>query len=423
MKVIVKGENIKGGSVEAPSSKSYTHRAIAISSLSEEESKIKNPLVSRDTLSTIRGVRALGADVEKTPSMVRIRGFGNKPETPMDVIDLRNSGTSLRFIIGISSLLENGSAVLTGDKSLRQRPNQPLLDAINAIGANSFSTNRDGTPPIVVEGKLRGGEVKIRGDVSSQFISSLLIATPSCEEDTHIKPIPPVKSKPYIDMTIDVLEEADVSIRDRYFVEGKQEFSSISYEVPGDYSSSSNILVMGALFGDIEVTGLKRESLQADYRILELLENAGAKIVHGENYVGVEQANLVPFRADLSKSPDLFPILAVLGSFIEGDVVLENVSHIRYKETDRIEVMKKELTKMGVETRITEDDFIVVGNDPKGASVSGHGDHRIVMALTVAALGTDEVSEISGVESVEVSYPNFFTHLKKLGAKIEFKGS
>ncbi|PTD93870.1 3-phosphoshikimate 1-carboxyvinyltransferase [archaeon SCG-AAA382B04] len=420
MKVLIREDGVSGGEIKAPPSKSYSHRALFVAALSSEASKIHYPLMSKDIKSSIRGLRVLGAKFDIKEDLVKVKGFGNNPQVPNNVIDLGNSGTSLRFLIGISSLLDKGACVLTGDESLRDRPNQILLDAINSLGANSFSTKEDGTPPIVVKGRIKGGKVEIKADVSSQFISSLLLTLPKCEKDSKITPTTQIKSEPYTNMTINVLREADIEILDRYKIPGNQTYKALDYEVPGDFSSSSNILVLGALSAPTEVSNLDLESEQADYKILKILENAGAKVKKQTEKIRVEKRELRPFSIDLSNNPDLFPILSVLGSFIEGKVVLKNISHIRYKETDRVSVMKKELNKMGIDVEVRDEDFIINDSNPKGTYLDGHNDHRIVMALTIAALNANGESKITDGESVMVSYPNFFEHIQELGGEIQF---
>ncbi len=423
MEAIIRGNKIKGGKVEAPSSKSFSHRAIINASLSEKKSRIRNPLLSSDVYSTIRGCRAFGAFIERKEKALLIKGFGDEPRVPDDVVDLGNSGTSLRFFLGIGALLKDGFVVFTGDSSLRQRPNQPLINALNKLGGKVFSTKKNGSLPIVVGGKITGGEIEIDGSVSSQFISSLLTVLPLCEKNSFLETIGELKSKPYIDITLQVLNKSGIEISDDFKIMGGQSFNSLDYTVPGDYSSASNILVLGSLLGEgIIVKNLRENPIQGDAEILNILDKFGAKVNRkSEDEIKVTPADRIGFEVDLGNNPDLFPILAVLGSFVQEKVVLKNISHIRYKETDRVSVMKKELKKMGIKTKLINDNFVIEDSDPEGAKLDSHGDHRVVMALTVAALAAKGSSELSDAEAVTVSYPNFFGDLQDLGADIELR--
>ena len=253
------------GTVFAPPSKSYTHRAIAIAALSSSNVTICHPLISADTKSSIRAAIAMGATIDcvrqtvRTSPIVELRVTGSYPKTPTNVIDIANSGTTLRIMSAVSALCE-GTTVFTGDESIRTRPNGPLLKALCELGGDAFSTRGNGCAPLVIKGGLKGGEVTISGSISSQFISALLIACPLAEKDTVITVDGVLKSRPYVDITLDMLQESGILITVdedpakpntdiRFIIPGNQTIQMQDYTVPGDFSSASYLLAAAAVTG------------------------------------------------------------------------------------------------------------------------------------------------------------------------------
>ncbi len=416
MKLIIQKSDIDG-SITAPPSKSYTHRALTMAGLSKK-TEINNPLLSEDTKATIRAIEAFGAGVEAGNNTLIIRGFEGTPEVPDNVIDVANSGTTLRFMTAIASLAK-GATVLTGDDSIRTRPNTPLLNALNDLGAEAFSTRNNGMAPIVVRGRIRGGKVYIDGSISSQFISALLIACPLADIPTSILIKGTLKSRPYVDITLSMLKSAGIKITTEkgssFTIPSNQDYNAKSFNIHGDFSSASYIIALGALCGDVVIKDLY-PSEQGDSAIIDILAKMGADISWNQRKgeVKVSKSRLKGIRIDAGKTPDLVPILAVLGAVAEGVTIIENAGHVRFKETDRLHAITVELRKMGVDIREEKERLIIRGGEIKGAEVHGWNDHRIVMALTVAGVVAGRTS-IDTVEAVEVSYPNFFNDLKKLG--------
>ena len=415
------------GTIPAPPSKSYSHRAIVVASLSSE-SEIAYPLLSEDVLATISASRSIGADVRVSESesgdRLIVRGVP-RPKVADDVINVLNSGTTLRFFTAITSLAP-GTSVLTGDASIRTRPNDPLLYALCDLGADAFSTKGDGTAPIVVRGPLEGGSTRISGSISSQFISALLIACPLANKDSTISIEGELKSRPYVDVTLEVLREAGIVIDERddsgglsFVIEGNQSFDLRRYTVPGDFSSSSYLLAAGALAGeDVTVRNLY-PSRQGDSAIVRILEEMGADIVWNRKTgeVRVNRSDLHGVTVDVGRTPDLVPTLAVLGACASGEMRIVNASHVRYKETDRLHAMAVELAKMGVSIVEKEDELVIRGGEVRGAVLHGWHDHRIVMALAVAGLVAGD-TKIDTAESVAVSYPGFARDMRQLGGEI-----
>jgi 3-phosphoshikimate 1-carboxyvinyltransferase len=410
------------GTVEAPPSKSYTHRAIVIGSLGHY-AKITKPLLSADTLATVDACRAFGAEVRLEGDTIEIAGVIGKPKVPENVIDAKNSGTTMRLCMSVAALAD-GATVFTGDDSLRRRPNGPLIKALNDLGAVCYSTRGTGTAPIVVHGIMKGGKVNIPGNVSSQFISSLLISLPFAEHNSRIDIEGELKSKPYVDVTIEMLQAAGCQIETGYkefVIPPSQDYDLKAYRVPGDFSSAAYMLAAAAITkSKVTVTNLF-ESKQGDAAILEYLLDMGANVFWDTagGTVTVEGGDLHGIDLDAGATPDLVPTLAVLGAFAEGTTNIENAEHVRYKETDRLCAITTELRKMGANIEERQDGLTIRPAPLHGAAVEGYDDHRIVMSLAIAGLAAEGTTTIGTAESVSISYPGFFDDLKKLGAKVE----
>lgn len=426
MDVSIQPSTIKG-TVCAPSSKSYTHRAVAIASLGGE-SKILYPLLSKDTLATIHACEAFGAIIhiiEGKEDVLRISGVMGNPMTPENVINVANSGTTLRFMTAVAGLID-GAAVLTGDASLRKRPNAPLLKAMNELGAVAFSTRGDGTAPIVVKGRLKGGRTTVDGSISSQFISGLLIACPFAEKDTTIRVDGELKSRPYVEITVDMLKNAGVELSTdhaRFTIPCMQSIDIGSYTIPGDFSSAAYLLAAGAITNSkVSVQNLI-PSKQGDVEFVQILKEMGANTSwdRSKGVVTVDGGDLSGIEIDASDSPDLVPVVAVLGVCAEGVTRIVNAGHLRYKETDRLTAMSTELAKMGAKVKELPDGLMIERSHLHGAKLCGYNDHRIVMALAIAGFVAEGKTVIDSAESVGVSYPDFFDDLFNMGANMEME--
>ncbi len=421
------GNSRVSGTARAPPSKSYTHRALLAAGYAGG-ALVRNPLVSADTKATARAVDHFGGDAERVQADWEITGFGGAPDVPADVIDCANSGTTMRLVSGAAALAD-GTTVLTGDRSLRSRPQGPLLDAIADLGGSARSTRGNGQAPLIVDGPIEGGHVEMPGDVSSQFVTSLLMAGALTDEGVEIELTTELKSAPYVDITLDVLESFGVTAEERengYRVPGGQTYEPADgeYAVPGDFSSASYLLAAGALAGgeEVVVEGA-HPSEQGDAAIVDVLRQMGADVEwrqdDGEIVVG--RSDLDGITVGVADTPDLLPTIAVLGAAAEGTTTITDAEHVRYKETDRVSAMAEELAKLGAAVEERQDELVVHGGDSdlSGARVDGRGDHRIVMALSVAALVADGETTIEGGEHVDVSFPDFFDALGDLGAAVE----
>lgn len=424
MKLIVKKTEKLEGEIIIPSSKSHTIRAVIIASLAEGTSKILNPLKSDDTMAVVNACTELGAKInmENEKEWV-VEGFNHTPKNPSSLLNMANSGTSLRLISGIITALCDFEIELDGDDSLRTRPMQPLLRSFNELGAEALSVNNNGYCPIKVKGKMIGGNTEISG-VSSQFVSSLLLACPLLEEDTNIRVIKP-NEIPYIKMTLKWLDEQGIKYAasedlTRFKVFGNQRYKSFEKEIPGDWSSAAFPLVGAAITqSNILLKGLDINDVQGDKAIIDYLKKMGADISIEELGIRIKGKPLQGCELDLNNTPDALPALSVLGCFAEDTTTLFNVPQARIKETDRIKVMVEELAKMGADIKEREEGLIIHKSNLKGNKVRGHNDHRIVMALSLAGLIADGKTEITTAESISVTYPNYVQYMKLLGAKME----
>ncbi len=424
------------GTVRAPPSKSYTHRAILAAGYADHAT-VRNPLLSADTAATARAVEAYGGDTTQIDEHLEVSGFSGEPRTPDDVIDCANSGTTMRLTTATGSLVD-GLTVLTGDSSLRSRPQGPLLEALETLGSRAESTRANGQAPIIVGGNVDGGKTAIRGDVSSQYISGLLMAGAVTDKGIEIELTTELKSAPYVDITLEVLDTFGIETgvlggddsavesggADGFVVEGNQTYDPKNgeYHVPGDFSSMSYLLSAGVLAAsDKLVVEGAQPSAQGDAAIVSILESMGAEIAWNRDSgrITVERSNLSGIDVGVADTPDLLPTIAVLGAAAEGTTRITDCAHVRLKETDRVAAMASELEKMGINVDEYEDELHVHGGELTGATVEGHDDHRIIMSLAVAALVADGETTIKGADDVDVSFPSFFDAFSDLGVSIE----
>jgi 3-phosphoshikimate 1-carboxyvinyltransferase len=422
--LVEKTDKIKGV-IKAPPSKSYTHRALLISSLAQGKSHLKDPLYSADTMASLEACQSLGCNINVQNNSCLVTGTGGELTTPEDVLDLKNSGTTLRFLTTMSSLAP-GCSILTGDKSLRRRPMQDLLDSLGKLGIHAYSTRNNGLPPIVVKNGFKGGKTSISGKVSSQYLSSLLISAPYAEKAVEIQVVDDFISQPYVEMTIDSMQKFGVQVsrpKSRSFLVEKQIYHGRDYTIEGDYSSTSYLIAAAAaLEGNITLKNLFPDSKQGDKIILDIVQKMGAKIKQRQDQVSIQgNGHLKGVDVSLNNSPDLLPTVAALAAVAEGTSHIKGVKHARYKETDRIHTMAQELTKLGV--KLTEEpDGLIIRGGAKSGRVESHGDHRLVMALTIVGLVTGGV-HIKNAAVHQVSFPQFIQTMQKMGCKLKSRSN
>ena len=411
------------GEVFCPSNKSYTHRAIFLASLAGNNSRVDNVLFSADTKATIETCRKFGAEIEKENSTIIVK----KPVGTYDFvpeIDAENSGTTIRIASAIAGLFPH-ETTLTGDSSLQKRPMQPLLDALESIGAKCSSN--DGKPPVKISGKITGGDVSIQGNISSQFISALMICAPLTEKGIDLKIEGNLVSKPYLDATIATMRKFGVNVQTlipyKNYTISPQIYKQCNFTVPIDFSSLALLLSAAVLIGrDISIKGNIGELPQGDEVFIDILEQLGVNVIINEDKITVKTPKqLSGGRFDLSNSPDLLPPLSILALNTSQPLEIVNVSHARLKETDRISILAKELSKLGINIKENEDGLILQRpTELSPAVLNSEKDHRLFMAFCIAGMFVGNCT-VTDPESVDVSFPDFIEQMKSLGAKISLQ--
>ena len=409
------------GIIDCPSNKSYTHRGIFLASLAGNNSKVDNVVFSADTRATIEACKKFGAVIEVKESSIIVKESINLA-SKVSEINTENSGTTIRIAIGIASLFSK-EITLTGDESLQKRPMQPLLDALSSIGAKCSST--DGKPPVKIQGSVLGGQITIPGNLSSQFISSLLITAPLTKNGINLTIEGDLVSKPYLDATIATMRKFGVSVQTlipykKYNIT-PQIYKNTTFNVPIDFSSLALLLSFTVLNGeDIVIKGSMGNLPQGDEAFIDFLEQLGVSVIIDNNEIKIKSPEkLKGGRFDLRNSPDLLPPLAILSLITSKPIEIVNVKHARLKETDRIAIIARELPKIGIIVEEKEDGLILKSSgNLTGAKLNSENDHRLFMAFCIAGtfIGNCVVTDS---KSVEVSYPNFIEEMNRLGAKIE----
>ncbi len=403
------------GTIKAPASKSMTQRAIAAALLADGQSIIHNPSYCDDSLAAMSMAVGLGARVEPLVNELKINGSAVLKEPKLNCGE---SGLAIRMFSPIAALYPV-EITMVGANSLKKRPMFMIEEALNQLGVKCISSG--GFLPLTIQGPIVGGHCEIDGSVSSQLLTGLLMALPLAIKNSEIK-VNNLKSKPYIDMTIQILKSFGITVKNKgysiFSIPGNQKYIPHNYTVEGDWSGGAFLLVAGAINGKLCVTGLRRDSKQSDMLIINALEKAGAKMTISENQVEIYKSELKAFEFDATESPDLFPPLVALASYCEGISAIKGVSRLIFKESDRAKTLSEEFGKMNIKIEINNDLMFVTGGQPHGARVESHEDHRIAMAVTVASLGATGRISLRDSQCVAKSYPGFFDDLRNLGAVV-----
>ncbi|MBO5668295.1 MAG: 3-phosphoshikimate 1-carboxyvinyltransferase [Lentisphaeria bacterium] len=409
------------GTIAVPGSKSHTVRAVIAGLLSRGTSEIYAPLYSADTRSALQAVRMLGAEVVETPEMWEITGRGTSFTCPEKAVDLGNSGTTMRIITAVAAL-GSRDVSFDGDNSLRTRIMQGLLDALAALGVECRS--RNGFAPLTVRGPLRGGRTAVDG-TTSQFLTALLMALPLAENDSAVE-LEFLNEADYVKITLDWLARCGITVYAsedmlRYEIPGRQEYQPFSRVIPADFSTAAFPLGAALAAGkEVRIANLDFNDLQGDKKVFEYARAMNGDISQDNGEVVVKKSRLTGGVFDLNATPDALPLMAVLGCLADGETRLINVPQARLKECDRIACMSTQLRKMGADITELPDGLVIRGGRKlHGAHTESCGDHRIAMALTVAALGADGKVVIADGSACEVTYPAFAADFRRLGAVIE----
>lgn len=405
------------GTVEAPPSKSYAHRALIAAALADGTSTIRNLASSQDIEATISALRAIGAEIRLDGNCAEITG-GRITSCPV-VIDCAESGSTLRFLIPITAAL-GMEADYHGSGRLPERPLSVYHQCLSDKGV-TFSALTG--MPFRVSGRLEPGCFVLDGSVSSQFVTGLLFALPLLSGDSEIILNTPLESLDYVNMTIEILKLAGIQIEHTqggYRVPGNQRYLPFSYTVEGDYSQAAFFQTAGAIGKPVTCTGLNPDSIQGDKRVLEILKQAGAEITVSGNTVQAGPGRLQAFSVDGSNIPDLVPVLSVLASCCEGVSEIHHISRLKFKESDRIHSTAELLKALGVSVKEEQDKLIITGKQKfSGNTVDSFHDHRIAMAAAVASIKADSKVTILYAESVRKSYPDFFEKFNRLGGIVD----
>jgi len=403
------------GIVHAPSSKSYLQRAIAIAALCKDESQISGYNPNNDSDTVIEIAKSIGANVNVFNKVIKIKGINNF-DLPL-CINCNESGLAARMYAGLS-LVFNNRVYISGNGSLVCRNMSMIKNSLSQFGKTIKSKNN--FLPIEIVGKAKYGQVSIDGQESSQLLTGLLIALPLLNGTSIIK-VNNLKSKPYIDITIDILKQFGISIINNdyksFIIEGNQQIMPINYEVEGDWSNMAFHLVGAAISGEITIKNLNFQSKQGDKTIINVLKNCGANVSIKDDSISVVKNKLEAFNFDASDYPDLFPPLVVLASQCKGISKVIGVDRLISKESNRALTLQTEFKKLGLNILINDNTMIIEGGKIKGARVNSHNDHRIAMALSIMSLVAENNIELINPKAVNKSYPNFFNDFEMLKRK------
>jgi 3-phosphoshikimate 1-carboxyvinyltransferase len=404
----------------APPSKSYTHRALIAAALAQGKTTLFRPLEAMDTRLTANALRTLGVVVEEQNRKILITGCnGDIPNRGTTTLDLANSGTSLRLLTTLALLCRH-PVILTGSARMQERPIGPLAQALPSIGGRVDFQKKEGYPPLKVSGRLTGGTVVIDGSMSSQFISSILMAAPYAEREIEIVIPKPPASASYLDITLDVMEAFGAHVTrtgsERFAVSPADRYKSRRYTVEGDYSSASYFFAIAAICGGrVGVKNLAPQSVQGDRRFLDALAEMGCRVTYGKDFVTVERTgSLTGLTFDMSTSPDTVQTLCMVAARAETPTTITGISHLKFKESDRINGTADRLRALGGDVSVDEGSITIRPAPLHGGTIDPADDHRTAMSFTVLGLGTGGIT-ITNCECADKSFPGFFGMLDHAG--------
>jgi 3-phosphoshikimate 1-carboxyvinyltransferase len=410
------------GTIRPPGSKSLTNRALICAALARGKSALFGALDSEDTRVMIEAFRRLGVAVEHDveSKIIRLSGCNGRPPAAEADLFAANSGTTMRFLTALAALGQ-GRFRLDGTQRMRQRPIQDLLDALEQLGARAYSEFRTGCPPVVVEAAgLRGGRANIAGEISSQFLSGLLMAAPYARNPVELTLSSRLVSEPYVAMTTAVMAAFGVQVQTRpggFVVPAGQGYQGLDYEIEPDASAASYFFAAAAITGGkITVEGLSRRSLQGDVAFCDCLEKMGCIVQYGENAITVSGAKLRGIDADMNAISDTMQTLAAVALFADGPTTVCGAAHIRHKETDRIRALAAELRKTGAGVEERPDGLRIIPGNIHGAKIQTYNDHRMAMSMALVGLAVPGIV-ILDPECTAKTYPDFFADLKRLTEK------
>lgn len=410
-------------SIRPPGSKSITNRAMVCAALAEGESVLTGALDCDDTRAMIEALLQLGIAIEHDRTAAAIRVAGRGGELPSGDVELyaADSGTTARFLAAVAAL-GHGTYRIDGSPRMRQRPIGDLLDALGQLGAEAVSESGSGCPPVVVRGRgLRGGRATLAGDLSSQFLSGLMMAAPYAETDVELAVAGNLVSRPFVDMTLAVMASFGVVTNEpdarRFTIPAHQCYQARRYAIEPDATAAGYFLAAAAIAqGEVTVEGLSRGSLQGDLALCECLRRMGCEVRYDSDRVTVAGRPLHGIEIDMGAISDTVPTLAAVALFAAGPTTISGVGHIRLKESDRIGDLAAELRKFGAEVEQHRDGLTITPRPLRGAEIDPHDDHRLAMSLALVGLVVPGVV-VRNPDCVAKTYPSFFRDLQELSAR------
>ena len=405
-----------------PGSKSITHRVFILAALAAGVSKIYNACICEDTLLTLEGLRSLGVEITKTPECITIKGMNGSFNTSCEVLSFNNSGSSLRFFVSLATLADK-SIIITGNKRMQERPIADLVNALSELGCDIQYLENKGFPPLKIHPGLLGGQCDLMGNVSSQFFTSILLSSPYAAENILIRAQSVIKSRPYIDITMDLMQkfgvESTFDAKTQIFsVSTKKHYTSQNSSVEGDYSNASYFFAAAAILGGkIRIKGLNVNTFQGDKYFLDCLQMMGCKITFTDDGVDVYRElsrNLNGISVTMENTPDIVQSLCIVASFAQSPTTISKISHLKFKEINRIEATATELRKIGVGVETTTDSIKIIPPETfTGNVIETYDDHRMAMSFSIMGLKIPGIA-IKDPACVEKSFPQFFNYLDQL---------
>ena len=402
------------GGVQIPPSKSAAHRALICAALTNGTSRVTPYCTSKDIKATAECLRKLGMSiVEDKDGYTVSSGVAKKGET----LDFSESGSTARFLMPVAAALGADSTMI-GSGRLPARPMEVLTNLMRQHGTEVSADYL----PIKIKGKMRSGEFLLPGDISSQYISGLMLSAPLTKGDTYIVPTTPVQSVGYIDMTVDTMKHFGVTVEETdngWKIDGDSRYSPADVKIEGDWSQAAFFMAAAAIGGDIRISGLNFASSQGDMAALDVFGAFGADISIENDILHVRKNTLRGITVNAADIPDMVPAIAATAAFAEGKTIIHSAERLRIKESDRIKTTLDALNAMGVKTEEKQDGMVIYGGKVSGGDIDGANDHRIVMAFSVAAAFAEGESVIRGTEAINKSYPEFFKDFEKIGGKLD----
>ena len=404
--------------VTVPSSKSYSNRALLIAALANGESHIYNCLKCEDTRYMISALNSHNINIVEDETKVTVHGCNGFPGTSEKNIFVGNAGTTMRFLCSFAALCL-GETIIDGSWRMRQRPLNDLIDGLSPLGAKMISQNENGCPPVKIKGGgIDGGETEMNGDKSSQYFTSILLSSPYAKKDVLIKVNGELTSRPYIDLTIDLMRIFGVNVENNsyssFFIKSGNGYKAREYTIESDMTSATYFFAAAAITGGkVKIENLNIATMQGDIKFVDILKKMGCIVLKGENFIEVEGGGLTGINVNMNEMPDAVQTLAVTSLFAKGETRITGVSNLRIKETDRIKALATELSRIGAQVRELDDGLVIIPGKLQAAEIVTYDDHRMAMSFALAGLKIHGI-RIKNPGCVNKSFPDFFKKLESL---------